>query len=163
MSEVNLREITREEVLKHDGLNNSRLWIIINGNVYDVTTFKHPGGREALEDDHGDDRGDEFDSIHSDQARKDAKKYLIGVLKKEIPTPKGDSPKKNQGDISSENKSNTSVDCKNQQKSILLPFIIIILAYFILFKFNLLGLFNKPTPPVVSNNVENIEILKDDM
>lgn len=43
-----LPEFTKEEVATHDNRNDC--WTIIEGNVYDVTTFisSHPGGSEIL-------------------------------------------------------------------------------------------------------------------
>lgn len=80
--ESSLREITLEELSKNDGVNGD-LWVLIHNKIYDLTKFKHPGGKEILMDPIGEDRGDEFDSIHSPGVKDEMKKYLIGKLKVE--------------------------------------------------------------------------------
>lgn len=80
--ETTLREITIEELSKNDGVNGD-LWVLIHNKIYDLTNFKHPGGKEILMDPIGEDRGDEFDSIHSPGVKEEMKKYLIGKLKVE--------------------------------------------------------------------------------
>jgi len=80
--ESTLREITIEELSKNDGVNGD-LWVLIHNKIYDLTNFKHPGGKEILMDPIGEDRGDEFDSIHSPGVKEEMKKYLIGKLKVE--------------------------------------------------------------------------------
>lgn len=135
-----LLKITQEEVSKNDGMNDNRLWIIINNKIYDVTDFKHPGGREALEDDHGEDRGDEFYSIHSEQAIKDSEKYLIGELVNKNNLNKDlDNTNLNYKDKDDDDKI-----VKNKKRSVLMPLIIIVIMYFVVFKYNLLGLYNRP-------------------
>ena len=75
------RHISRSELLENDGQDGKKLWVLIHGKVYDVTNFKHPGGKEILMDEIGEDRGDEFESIHSPAAKRDMPKYLIGIYK----------------------------------------------------------------------------------
>lgn len=132
-SEKVLKEYSMNELLENNGENGKPLWILLKGNIYDVTNFKHPGGKEVLTDDHGDDRWEEFNSIHSKGAKEQAKDYLVGKL------------------IQSESKSNQKTksdkdDKKEKQEynKAIVPIIILLLSYFLLFKFNLLGLFNKP-------------------
>lgn len=58
-------------------------WIIINNNVYDVTTFleEHPGGEEVLREQAGGDATESFEDVgHSSDAREMAKDMLIGEL-----------------------------------------------------------------------------------
>eukprot|EP01065_Artemidia_motanka_P035560 TRINITY_DN43470_c0_g1_i1.p1 TRINITY_DN43470_c0_g1~~TRINITY_DN43470_c0_g1_i1.p1 ORF type:complete len:615 (+),score=121.78 TRINITY_DN43470_c0_g1_i1:83-1846(+) len=45
---VTQRPVTKEEVMRHDSLDD--MWMVLKGNVYDVTEFAkyHPGGREIL-------------------------------------------------------------------------------------------------------------------
>ena len=80
--ESTLREIALEELSKNDGVNGD-LWVLIHNKIYDLTNFKHPGGKEILMDPIGEDRGDEFDSIHSPGVKQEMKKYVIGKLKVE--------------------------------------------------------------------------------
>ncbi|KAI8371968.1 cytochrome b5-like heme/steroid binding domain-containing protein [Choanephora cucurbitarum] len=70
---------TYEEIAKHD--NRKDLWMVINGKVYDITTFQdeHPGGEEVLIDEGAKDATVAFDDIgHSDDARDLLQKYYIG-------------------------------------------------------------------------------------
>ncbi|KAI9005040.1 hypothetical protein DFJ74DRAFT_692377 [Hyaloraphidium curvatum] len=76
-----LRTISREEI----AANNHRksCWLIIHGNVYDVTKYldEHPGGEEVMLEVSGDssEASDAFDDIgHSEDAKSMMKKYLIG-------------------------------------------------------------------------------------
>ena len=72
--------ITLEEFKKNNGEDGNKLWILIEGKVYDVTEFDHPGGKEILMEDQESDRFDEFESIHSPGAKRQMKKYLIGNI-----------------------------------------------------------------------------------
>ena len=52
--------------------------------MYDVTEFQidHPGGPDVLQDIAGQDASEEFENmLHTEKARKMAKKYLIGKLR----------------------------------------------------------------------------------
>ncbi len=123
--ESNLRKITQKELLKNNGEYGNNLWILIHGHIYDVTDFKHPGGRDNLLDDHGEDRGEEFDSIHSASAKRDLKQKLIGKLVEDEPKPKEQIVSKKDDD-----------EIKVKQTSIttiLIPFAIIalIILYYI--------------------------------
>ncbi len=131
-----LKEYTLEEIKQNNGENGKPLWIILKGNIYDVTNFKHPGGKEVLTDDHGDDRWDEFNSIHSKGAKEQAKDYLIGKLVQN----ESNSTIKNKDDKT--NKSDKKE--KEEYNKAIVPIIILLASYFLLFKFNLLGLFNRP-------------------
>ncbi|WFC95339.1 hypothetical protein MBRA1_001986 [Malassezia brasiliensis] len=76
-----LREITFEEFCKHNKEND--LWLLIDGKVYDVTKFlpEHPGGEEVLITEAGKDATEPFEDVgHSEDAREDLKKMLIGVI-----------------------------------------------------------------------------------
>jgi len=57
--------ITTEEVSKHNSENDC--WIIVDGNVYDVTKFlhEHPGGKRILMGKAGQDATKEFHSLHA--------------------------------------------------------------------------------------------------
>lgn len=84
-----LPEYTMDEVAKHNKRDDC--WFVIDGYVYDVTKFiasgKHPGG-DAVVAGCGKDATELFNTrpmgsgtSHSDTARENAKKFIIGVLK----------------------------------------------------------------------------------
>ncbi|CCE78169.1 Piso0_000785 [Millerozyma farinosa CBS 7064] len=76
-----LKTITEEEVAKHN--TTSDLWVVYNGQVYDVSNYidEHPGGEEVVLDVAGQDATEAFDDIgHSDDAREILKGLLIGKL-----------------------------------------------------------------------------------
>lgn len=79
------KTISIEEVKKHN--SKKSLWIIINGNVYDVTEFlnHHPGGTKPLLIFAGKDATDKFNNIDkhdSDKVREYMKKFYIGKIDK---------------------------------------------------------------------------------
>lgn len=132
MVEKELKNYTLEQVKENNGMDNKPLWIIINGEVYDVTEFSHPGGKSALTDDHGEDRYDDFESIHSKGAKKDSLKYKIGKL------------------ILDEGQKKIVEDRNSSQKHSGLgkwwtPIYVLVISYVLVFKFNLFGLYNTPT------------------
>ncbi|KAL2621888.1 hypothetical protein R1flu_002093 [Riccia fluitans] len=78
--------LTREEVAKH---NNPRdCWIIINGKVYDVTTFgkTHPGG-PVIFTQAGRDGTDAFKLFHPPKAWQSLKDVYIGDVHNDEPVP----------------------------------------------------------------------------
>ena len=78
------KTIAFEEVKKHN--KEKDLWMVIDGKVYDVTKFvdEHPGGVDTLLDVAGADGTAEFDGVgHSDSAKEQLKKFLIGELSAE--------------------------------------------------------------------------------
>jgi cytochrome b involved in lipid metabolism len=120
--ESTLAKITRQQLLKNNGEGNNKLWVLIHDHIYDATNFKHPGGRDILLEDHGDDRGEEFDSIHSSAARKELKQRLIGKLfEDEKPKPNENENKKHDNEIKTKE---TSIS------NLILPFILILLIVF---------------------------------
>lgn len=74
------KALSQEEVEKHD--SDKDCWIILEKKVYDVTRFlgDHPGGADAILLNAGQDATDEFNSIHSQNARNMLKDYYIGYL-----------------------------------------------------------------------------------
>ncbi|KNC53829.1 cytochrome b5 isoform Cb5-D [Thecamonas trahens ATCC 50062] len=75
-----LRKITAEEVALHD--TEDDCWIIVDGKVYDVTSYvyEHPGG-DIIADDAGYDATEGFDDAdHSDEAVEEMAQFLIGEL-----------------------------------------------------------------------------------
>lgn len=104
------KAITLKELEENNGEDGNKLWVLIGGKVYDCTNFKHPGGKEILMDPIGEDREDEFNSIHSPAAKEEMGKYYIGYLKEE--EKKSIDHKKTDGDYSakgSHDSSNTAV------------------------------------------------------
>jgi cytochrome b involved in lipid metabolism len=81
-----LKLISIQELLQNNGEGGKPLWCMIHNQIYDLTNFKHPGGRDVLENDEEDnyiDKGREFDSVgHPASALKEMKNYLIGELDK---------------------------------------------------------------------------------
>ena len=60
-----LRAISKDEVAKHN--SEKDCWVILNGKVYDVTTFlpDHPGGKKAIVLYAGKDASEEFNMLHA--------------------------------------------------------------------------------------------------
>ncbi|KAH8295687.1 hypothetical protein KR018_003689 [Drosophila ironensis] len=78
------------EVSQQNGKNGKPCWLIIKGNVYDVTKFlnEHPGGGDLLLEYGGKDASKAFKQAgHSSDAERDLKKYKIGELKPPEATP----------------------------------------------------------------------------
>ncbi|KYN07054.1 Cytochrome b5 [Cyphomyrmex costatus] len=72
------------DVVKCNGKNGARTWIVVHDNIYDVTDYmqQHPGGPEIIDEYAGKDATSGFDEFrHSSDATKILKKYLIGELK----------------------------------------------------------------------------------
>jgi cytochrome b involved in lipid metabolism len=98
--ENNLRKIKRSEFQKNNGEEGKDLWVLVNGKVINMQGFKHPGGSIVLTDDHDEDKGDEFDSIHSPAAVQEMKNRIIGVLvEDDVEEPRKLQHKKTDGDI----------------------------------------------------------------
>eukprot|EP00483_Globobulimina_turgida_P006674 UN06684 len=79
--DAKLLEYSWEEIRKHN--TEEDLWVVIYDRVYDVTEFQidHPGGPDVLQDVAGTDATEEFENIlHTQKARKMAKKFLIGKV-----------------------------------------------------------------------------------
>lgn len=81
-NEEKIRKITLSELLKHNGEKGKPLWVMIHSKIYDVSKFKHPGGRSLLindDDEHYEDKGIEFDSVnHSKEALEELESLYIG-------------------------------------------------------------------------------------
>ena len=72
---------TLEEVSLHN--TEDDIWIIINGNVYDITDFihEHPGGRDILLSFAGEDVSEFFNELHKpDILIEIADQYKIGSI-----------------------------------------------------------------------------------
>ena len=73
---------TVREILKHN--TQDSVWLIINGKVYDVTEYldKHPGGRDKLFDNAGQDVSKQFLTFHKSKIPTFiAKNFEIGKVK----------------------------------------------------------------------------------
>mmetsp|Transcript_16339 Transcript_16339/g.41433 ORF Transcript_16339/g.41433 Transcript_16339/m.41433 type:complete len:129 (+) Transcript_16339:140-526(+) len=78
------RIISHSELAKHT-TKEEGLWFAINGSVYDFTDFlhDHPGGDQVMIDEAGTDATDAFEDVgHSDDARNQLEKMLVGTLEK---------------------------------------------------------------------------------
>ncbi|XP_059468532.1 cytochrome b5-like [Neocloeon triangulifer] len=76
-----IREIEMAEVRKHNSEEST--WIVIRGEVYDVTKFlkEHPGGADQLLGVAGKDATKDFNNVgHSSDARNMLAQFKIGVL-----------------------------------------------------------------------------------
>ncbi|KAK4111733.1 putative cytochrome b5 reductase [Canariomyces notabilis] len=79
-----VREYTAGEVAAHN--NASNLWVIIHGEVFDVTSYlnDHPGGADLLLEVAGGDGSEPFDSAaHSEDAFDIMQGFRVGRLKDE--------------------------------------------------------------------------------
>eukprot|EP00485_Elphidium_margaritaceum_P008492 CAMPEP_0202696540 /NCGR_PEP_ID=MMETSP1385-20130828/9837_1 /ASSEMBLY_ACC=CAM_ASM_000861 /TAXON_ID=933848 /ORGANISM="Elphidium margaritaceum" /LENGTH=146 /DNA_ID=CAMNT_0049352733 /DNA_START=41 /DNA_END=481 /DNA_ORIENTATION=- len=82
--DAKLKEFTWEEIKEHN--KEQDLWVVLYNRVYDLTQFQidHPGGPDVLQDIAAQDGTEEFENIlHTEKARRMAKKYLIGKVKGE--------------------------------------------------------------------------------
>ncbi|MBA0731109.1 hypothetical protein Golax_022530 [Gossypium laxum] len=72
--------ISMSEVKKHNSVDSA--WIVVRGHIYDCTRFlkDHPGGMSSILINAGTDCTDEFDAIHSDEAKNMLEDYRIGEL-----------------------------------------------------------------------------------
>merc|ERR1719313_2199059 len=76
-----VKVISMEEVAKHN--TEGDCWSSTHGVVYDLTKFleHHPGGSEVITVLAGKDSSEDFEDIgHSEEARKQGKDYIVGVL-----------------------------------------------------------------------------------
>ncbi|KAK6200274.1 cytochrome b5 [Scheffersomyces amazonensis] len=76
-----LKTYTIDEVSEHNKVDD--LWIVYNGQVYDVTKYvdEHPGGEEVIVDVAGSDATEAFNDIgHSDDAHQILSGLLVGKL-----------------------------------------------------------------------------------
>eukprot|EP01012_Entosiphon_sulcatum_P022210 TRINITY_DN2712_c0_g1_i1.p1 TRINITY_DN2712_c0_g1~~TRINITY_DN2712_c0_g1_i1.p1 ORF type:complete len:131 (+),score=20.81 TRINITY_DN2712_c0_g1_i1:276-668(+) len=86
---MDLPSFTAVEVAVHN--KEKDCWLIIDGQIYDVTSFldDHPGGVDALVDIAGRDATDAFEAVgHSKQAHETMKRFVKGKLIGAIPKPK---------------------------------------------------------------------------
>ncbi|POY76813.1 putative Nitrate reductase (NADH) [Rhodotorula taiwanensis] len=75
------KAITAQEVSQHKSADSA--WVIIDGNVYDVTEFleDHPGGKKVLLKACGTDSSEKFWQFHSKKVlEKTAKPMMIGTV-----------------------------------------------------------------------------------
>lgn len=78
---VEMREIEMVEVRQHNTKEST--WLVIRGEVYDVTGFlnEHPGGLDLILAEAGTDATKAFNNAgHSSDARKVLEQFKIGVL-----------------------------------------------------------------------------------
>lgn len=129
MDKQGVRKITKDELLKNNGEDGNKLWILMAGKVYDVTDFSHPGGTEILMDEHGNDRFHEFDSLHSAAAKRQLSQLYLGDYLESEPGD-NDNAKTNK----SKGKTTTSIKNENSNSTLLIALAIFVIA-FVVFKF----------------------------
>lgn len=80
MEEKNKNYISLNTVKFNNGKYGRRLFIIMAGNVFDLTSFNHPAGDQVF-DNNEKDKLKEFNMIgHSNYAKKELLKRYIGKL-----------------------------------------------------------------------------------
>ncbi|XP_062219471.1 nitrate reductase [NADH] 1-like [Phragmites australis] len=74
------KEFTMSEVRKHASQDSA--WIVVHGHVYDCTRYlkDHPGGADSILINAGTECTEEFDAIHSNNAKALLDNYRIGKL-----------------------------------------------------------------------------------
>lgn len=79
----NLKEFSIEDLKEYNGKEGRNLYVLLDGKVYDLTKYDHPGGLEVFEQgENYQDLQEEFLQVgHSSTAERIKKKYLIGYLK----------------------------------------------------------------------------------
>nr|ACS44801.1 nitrate reductase [Heterosigma akashiwo] len=79
-AKAGVKYFTEEEVAKHTERDDA--WFIYDGKVYDATPFMddHPSGADSILLTAGEDATEEFDSLHSEKAKKMLDDYYIGEL-----------------------------------------------------------------------------------
>jgi len=84
MSDRNNKGLTLDQLKINNGEFGKRLWILIDGNIYDVTDFNHPGGINVFKEKIGRDRMNDFTAAHGtfSSAHSLKKKYLVGPIQK---------------------------------------------------------------------------------
>ena len=99
-SKTDLKEFTDlHEILLHN--TNESSWLLIDNKVFDVTEFKHPGGKSILRQNTGQDATVQFEDIgHTDKAFEDMEDLIIGYYKPEDDDDGGDLKGHSQGDSS---------------------------------------------------------------
>ena len=78
-----MKQYTPEDVEQHN--TQEDCWIIVNGNVYDITNFLsiHPGGSSIVLSVAGKDATDYFNELHRPEILDEVgKEYLIGHMGK---------------------------------------------------------------------------------
>ena len=71
-----------DEIFEHN--TKDSCWLLIDNKVYDVTKFKHPGGKQILLQNSGQDATTQFEDIgHSERADEYLKELYIGDFKPE--------------------------------------------------------------------------------
>jgi len=120
-----LKTFTTEEVSKHN--QREDLWVIIDGNVYNVTDFaeEHPGGDVPLMENAGRDASDPFKDVgHTDGAMELLTEYHIGVIEGysakppvESSEPRAESKYKKEGNEKTENTTTAPTALKKSSES----------------------------------------------
>ena len=75
-SRSKIKLISKRELESHNKLTD--MWIAVNGFVYDVTKFQHPGGRDKFVTRAGTDCTEDFDKVGHKNADKEMENLRIG-------------------------------------------------------------------------------------
>ena len=75
---------TLGQLKENNGDKGKMKWVLINGSIYDVTDFRHPGGFWVFTEKIGEDRIDDFKNFHGKYSRAHHQLdcFYIGKLKK---------------------------------------------------------------------------------
>ncbi|KAG0152472.1 hypothetical protein CROQUDRAFT_649896 [Cronartium quercuum f. sp. fusiforme G11] len=83
MTKDGVERLIEASELEAHGAESSEPWFVVEGQVYDATSFlgNHPGGAESIKLSAGEDATDDFMGIHSSAAKKQLADFHIGTLK----------------------------------------------------------------------------------
>jgi len=82
---MNIEYVTKEQLIENNGDKDKKFWILIGNKVYDVTTFKHPGGKIIFKEPGPcADLEEEFtDAGHSNSAIEKMSNLYVGIYKQD--------------------------------------------------------------------------------
>lgn len=75
-SKSKIKLISKRELQRHDRIGD--LWIAVNGFVYDVSDFQHPGGKDKLVSRGGTDCSKDFNAVGHKNADQHLDRLKVG-------------------------------------------------------------------------------------